>query len=88
MINNQPANTYTSNNFSSSYRVKFLKDEFLNIVKISKPEFIFHVRRIYFFAFQGFIAYTFKCSRDDFNDRETTILEAVEFSNKEWSEPY
>ncbi len=68
---------------ASSYRVKFERDEFLRLVDIAKPEIIYHRRRMYFFAYDGFVMYTFECSEEDFR---CTILEAIEFSNMAWSE--
>ena len=70
-------------NVSSSYRVKFRRQEFLDLVEIAKPKLIFHVRRMYFFAHDGFVVYTFECDNRDFNQR---VLEAIEFSNQPWAE--
>jgi hypothetical protein len=74
------ANTYTS-----SYRVKFKRDQFLELVQIAQPELIFHVRRMHFFAFMGFAVYTFECSSEDFSQK---VVEAIEFSNMQWREAY
>ena len=68
---------------SSSYRVKFNRREFLELVEIAKPGIIYHVRRMFFFAFDGFVMYTFECVHRDFDQR---IVEAIEFSNQQWSE--
>ena len=68
---------------TSSYRVKFRRREFLDLVEIAKPRIIYHVRRMFFFAFDGFVMYTFECERRDFDGR---IVEALEFSNWHWSE--
>ena len=68
---------------SSSYRVKFNRREFLELVEIAKPRIIYHVRRIFFFAFDGFLIYTFECAHRDFDQM---IIEAIEFSNQQWSE--
>ena len=68
---------------SSSYRVKFRRREFLELVEIAKPEIIYHVRRMHFFAHDGFVMYTFECENRDFGQ---TVLEAIEFSNQPWSE--
>jgi hypothetical protein len=72
-------------NVSSSYRVKFRRKEFLSLVEIAKPKIIYHTRRIHFFSYDGFVMYTFECKNDDFNQR---VLEAIEFSNQPWSEPF
>ena len=68
---------------SSSYRVKFRRNAFLELVQIAKPEIIYHVRRMYFFSYQGFVMYTFECDRHDFGQR---VIDAIEFSNTQWSE--
>jgi hypothetical protein len=68
---------------SSSYRVKFQRREFLRLVEIAKPRIIYHRKRMYFFAFDGFVMYTFECDGRDFTQ---PIIEAIEFSNYQWSE--
>jgi hypothetical protein len=68
---------------SSSYRVKFQRREFLRLVEIAKPRIIYHRKRMYFFAFDGFVMYTFECDDRDFTQ---PIIEAIEFSNYQWSE--
>ncbi len=68
---------------ASSYRVKFLRREFLELVDIAKPRIIYHRRRMHFFAFDGFVMYTFECEDSDFSQR---ILDTIEFSNYQWSE--
>ena len=67
---------------TSSYRVKFQRKEFLELVEIAKPEIIYHVRRMYFFAFDGFVMYTFECEERDFKQQ---VLHAIEFSNVAWN---
>ncbi len=68
---------------ASSYRVKFLRREFLELVDIAKPRIIYHRRRMHFFAFDGFVMYTFECEDSDFSQR---TLDTIEFSNYQWSE--
>jgi hypothetical protein len=68
---------------SSSYRVKLQRREFLRLVDIAKPRIIYHRRRMHFFAFDGFVMYTFDCDDRDFAQ---PIIEAIEFSNYQWSE--
>jgi len=68
---------------TSSYRVKFQKKEFLELVEIAKPRVIYHRKRMHFFAFDGFVMYTFECEDSDFKQK---ILHAIEFSNQAWSE--
>ena len=68
---------------TSSYRVKFKRKEFLELVELAKPEIIYHVRRMHFFAYDGFVMYTLECENSDFTKK---VLEAIEFSNYAWSE--
>lgn len=68
---------------SSSYRVKFKREQFLELVQIANPKIIYHKRRMHFFAFDGFVMYTFECQSTDFSQR---VLDAIEFSNQPWSE--
>jgi hypothetical protein len=68
---------------TSSYRVKFKREQFLELVEIAKPKIIYHRGRMHFFAFDGFVMYTFECENSDFTQK---ILEAIEFSNQIWSE--
>ncbi len=75
------ATTATQN---GSYRVKFDREDFLQLVKEAKPERIYHVNRIFFFAFDGFVMYSFKCRSEDFPSQR--ILHAIEFSNTYWAE--
>ena len=44
---------------ASSYRVKFRRKEFLELVAIAKPKIIYHRKRMHFFAFDGFVMYSF-----------------------------
>jgi hypothetical protein len=68
---------------TSSYRVKFKREQFLELVEIAKPKIIYHKGRMHFFAFDGFVMYTFECDNRDFTQK---ILETIEFSNYAWSE--
>ena len=68
---------------ASSYRVKFRRAEFLELVNIAKPSIIYHRSRMHFFAYDGFVMYTFECRDEDFSQR---VLKAIEFSNYQWSE--
>jgi hypothetical protein len=68
---------------ASSYRVKFKRKEFLELVSVAEPKIIYHRKRMYFFAFDGFVMYTFECERNDFSQQ---VIEAIEFSNYQWSE--
>ncbi len=68
---------------ASSYRVKFRRREFLRLVEIANPGIIYHSGRMHFFAFDGFVMYTFDCDEVDFSQ---PVIDAVEFSNYMWSE--
>jgi hypothetical protein len=69
---------------TSSYRVKFRRKEFLELVEIAKPNIIYRTKRIHFFAYDGFVMYTFNCEDRDFNQN---VLHAIEFSNATWTDP-
>ena len=68
---------------ASSYRVKFKRGEFLELVDIAKPRIVYHRGRMHFFAYDGFVMYTFECKDEDFSQK---VLNAIEFSNYQWSE--
>ena len=68
---------------ASSYRVKFEREQFLELIEISKPKAIYHRGRMHFFAYDGFAMFTFECNNSDFPQK---VLEAIEFSNQAWSE--
>lgn len=68
---------------SSSYRIKFRRAQFLELVEIANPKIIYHRGRMHFFSYDGFVMYTFECQNTDFSQR---IIEAIEFSNQPWSE--
>jgi hypothetical protein len=68
---------------TSSYRVKFRRREFLELVQIAKPKLIYHTGRMHFFAHDGFVMYTFECEDRDFAQQ---VMHAIEFSNQAWSE--
>ena len=68
---------------TSSYRVKFKRKEFLELAEIAKPAIIYHTGRMHFFAFDGFVMYSFECENSDFKQK---FLHAIEFSNQTWSE--
>jgi hypothetical protein len=67
---------------TSCYRVKFHRREFLELVEMAQPKIIYHTGRMHFFAFDGFVMYTFECKNSDFKK----VLDAIEFSNTSWSE--
>ncbi len=69
---------------TSSYRVKFKRKEFLELLEIAKPKIIYHRKRMYFFAFDGFVMYTFDLEDRDLLDKK--VMHAIEFSNYQWTE--
>ena len=68
---------------TSSYRVKFRRKQFLELVETAKPKNIYQTGRMHFFAFDGFVMYTFECNDSDFKQK---VLHAIEFSNQTWNE--
>lgn len=68
---------------TSSYRMKFEREEFLALIEIAKQEIIYHRGSMRFFAYNGFVMYTFECENSDFDQK---IFEVIEFSNYAWSE--
>ncbi len=69
---------------TSSYHVKFRRKELLGLVEIAKPRIIYHRKRMHFFAFDGFVMYTFECEDRDLIDKK--VMNAIEFSNMQWNE--
>ncbi len=67
---------------TSSYRVKFRRDQFLDLVRIAQPRYIYRVKNLYFFAFDGFVMYSQECQETDFAQR---VITAIEFSNQYWT---
>ena len=76
--------TAASNVHTSSYRVKFRRENFLKLVGIASPDIIYKVKRIFFFAYDGFVMYTFECKDEDFINQN--LIHAIEFSNQQWAE--
>jgi len=60
-----------------------MRREFLELVEVAKPQIIYHRKRMHFFAFDGFVMYTFECDNSDFKQN---ILETIEFTNESWKE--
>jgi len=67
---------------ASSYRVKFDRQNFLELVRIARPKIIYRRKNMYFFAYDGFVIYSDQCKGGDFSQ---VILDAIEFSNYQWS---
>lgn len=66
---------------ASSYRVKFDRERFIELVSIARPRIIYRRKNMYFFAYDGFVMYCDQCQASDFTER---ILDAIEFSNVQW----
>jgi hypothetical protein len=64
--------------------VKFRHEEFLQLVEIANPKIIYRVKRIFFFAYDGFVMYTFDCEDADFFNQN--VIRGIEFSNQQWAE--
>jgi hypothetical protein len=67
---------------ASSYRVKFDRENFLELVHIARPKIIYRRKNMYFFAYDGFVMYCDQCEANDFTER---ILDTIEFSNYQWT---
>jgi hypothetical protein len=67
---------------ASSYRVKFDRDNFKELVRIAKPKIIYRRKNMYFFAYDGFVMY---CDQADSSDFSQRIIDTIEFSNYQWS---
>lgn len=76
------AATATNEMNASSYRVKFDRQNFLELVRIAKPKIIYRRKNMYFFAYDGFVMYCDQCENTDFSQ---IILDAIEFSNYQWT---
>lgn len=74
--------TTVSEDNASSYRVKFAKKQFLELVSIANPKIIYSRKKMHFFAYDGFVMYCTECKNNDFSQR---IIEAIEFSNYSWT---
>jgi hypothetical protein len=66
---------------SGGYRVKFRRDEFLDLVRNAKPRRIYHRGKNHFFSFDGFVMYCQECTSDDFG---VSVVETIELSNERW----
>jgi len=65
-----------------SYRLKFRREEFLQLVEIAKPRVVYRCGKNHLFAFDGFVMYSQECRDEDFRVK---ILDSIEFSNYSWS---
>lgn len=72
-----------ASNVSSSYLVKFKREQFLELVGMANPRTIYHSGRIHFFSFDGFVMYTSECEDKDFKQK---VPNAIEFQNRPWDE--
>ena len=74
--------TVEASSDAGSYRVKFDRENFKELVRLAKPRIIYRRKNMYFFAYDGFVMYCDQCDSIDFSER---ILDAIEFSNYQWS---
>jgi uncharacterized membrane protein YcgQ (UPF0703/DUF1980 family) len=68
---------------TSSYRVKFDRERFLELVDIAKPRIIYHRGKNHFFGFDGFVMYSQTCKDEDF--ASSRVIDSLEFSNYAWA---
>lgn len=66
---------------ASSYRVKFDREHFIELVRVARPRIIYRRKNMYFFAYDGFVMYCDQCKESDFTER---IVDAIEFTNSQW----
>ncbi len=69
-------------NQASGYRLKFRREEFLQLVDIAKPRLIYRRGKNHLFAFDGFVMYSQECRDEDFRVK---IIDSIEFSNYSWA---
>jgi hypothetical protein len=72
----------TETSEASSYRVKFDRETFKELVRIAKPKIIYRRRNMYFFAYDGFVMY---CDQSEALDFAQRVFDTIEFSNVQWS---
>ena len=77
------AETYgsSSEGSASSYRVKYDRQQFLDLMAIARSKIVYRRNNVYFFAFDGFVMYCDQCEEKDVPAR---MLDAIEFSNYQW----
>jgi hypothetical protein len=72
----------SSESQASSYRLKFRREEFLQLVELAKPRIVYRRGKNHIFAFDGFIMYSQDCQDEDFKAK---IIDSIEFSNYSWA---
>ena len=72
----------STSDHTSSYRLKFSREQFLDLVSIANPKIIYRRKNTYIFAYDGFVMYCDECHENDFSAR---IIDAIEFSNWSWA---
>jgi hypothetical protein len=68
---------------SSSYRVKFKRAEFLELLQLAQPKIVYYRGNNFFLAFDGFVIYSQQYDEEDFANHR--IVEAIELSNSPWT---
>ena len=74
--------TEVLNSQASSYRMKFRKEQFRDLVDRAKPKIIYRKGKNHFFSYDGFVMYSQECRDEEFPNQ--TVIEAIEFSNYVW----
>lgn len=73
----------SNNHSSSSYRIKFQKEEFLKLLEIANPKVVYQVNKFFYFSFDGFVMYTEHI--DEFELSRYKVIRGIEFSNYPWT---
>lgn len=69
--------------YASGYRMKLDQQEFLDLLRLSETKRVYKVSKYMFFAFDGFIMFTQKCSISDV-EIYAKVVKGREFSNAAW----
>ncbi len=72
----------SSESQASSYRLKFRREEFLQLIETAKPRIVYRRGKNHIFAFDGFIMYSQECQDEDIRAK---IIDSIEFSNYSWA---
>ena len=74
--------TTTEQASSSTYRLKFRREEFMELISIANPRLVYRVKNFYYFSFDGFVMYSDDCREEDLMSYK--IINAHELSNTPW----
>lgn len=68
---------------TSSYRVKFSREDFIELYRTARPRIVYNRKKNHFFGFDGFLMYSQECSDGDFPGAR--IIKVEELSNYAWA---